>query len=932
MKGKKLFAAALALLMMLTLLPGAWAAENLQFLTDEFAGLQGVSLRDMIDENKTTIEIAGSGFPLENVLFLEECLQGEELELCLCETNKDAVILDESGLPEGCRVELRQEKLRIPDTKDGLEVAEEIRLEKAGKTPEPKDTELNSADPEQEAYYLYLIGKPAKAGYSLFVIWDGKLRLCSVEVVTEKPVHEAEPAVQQEWVEELYNPQAEQGGDTIPVQDWVDTSIPLQEPTPEPTQEPVQETWQEQPVNPPTPAFVLPTPSVSVTGAATVRQGESAVLEAQVSDGYNTSYQWFRWLDSESRWEPVSGAAESRYRPDTGAVGTSAYLCQVTNNGENNQTTSAYSEPVVVSVEAEPVQPALPTPSVSVAGSTKVTQGDSAVLEVSVTNAYNASYQWYENSVPISGATGSQYQPDTSKTGTQTYVCEVTSNAYGQTATAYSEPVTFTVEAKPTLPTPSVTITGGTSAYTGDRAVLEAKVNNAFNVSFQWYVGLGNYWTPIEDGTGNSAQYRPDTTRAGNYAYLCRVVSSGYGQTTYADSEPVVFTVTERNSGTSRPGFTPTPSYTQNPGINTSKLISSVSVAKLPNKVDYYDGDAVDATGLQIRVRYTDGSYDVVNSGYVVTTTNVSYNNSGLADVYVNFRGYQTSFQVKVHSYSELIRSIGVLTMPNKTSYNVGETLNTNGLMIRVYSTDGRYLDVGEGFECSPTRLNTPGNQTVTVSFGGKTCTFTVAVQQQRQVYGLSVQNQPANRTYTVGDTINTAGLTLQLQTSNGTQTVTSGYTIAPRVATTAGTQQITVNYEGLSTTFTINVTDNIPRPTPTQTPLPFGVTPSPAPYGTTPSPAPFGTVSPSPAVSPSGSPAPTRTPTYTPAPTRKNTGVSTLVKVLFVVAVLALGGLIGYVLYLRGQGDEEQDYSEPRFSEKIHKLFSKSDKDGKDK
>lgn len=59
---------------------------------------------------------------------------------------------------------------------------------------------------------------------------------------------------------------------------------------------------------------------------------------------------------------------------------------------------------------------------------------------------------------------------------------------------------------------------------------------------------------------------------------------------------------------------------------------------------------------------------------------------------------------------------------------------------------------------------------------------------------------------------------------------------------------------------------------------------------------------------------------------------MSTLVKVLFVVAVLALGGLIGYVLYLRGQGDEEQDYSEPRFSEKIHKLFSRSDKDGKDK
>ena len=47
--------------------------------------------------------------------------------------------------------------------------------------------------------------------------------------------------------------------------------------------------------------------------------------------------------------------------------------------------------------------------------------------------------------------------------------------------------------------------------------------------------------------------------------------------------------------------------------------------------------------------------------------------------------------------------------------------------------------------------------------------------------------------------------------------------------------------------------------------------------------------------------------------------------KVLFVVAVVALGGLIGYVLYLHKTGGDEEDFvDEPRTSEKIRNIFKK--------
>ena len=912
MKRKKWIAAALTLLMMLSLTPAALAQE-LPFPAEWFTGFgTGLSLRDMIDENKSHIDLAGSSFQLENLIFFDDAVVDEESEICLVETTKDAMILDETTLPEGLTAEVRREKVRVPDGRDGVWVADEIRREKAGQ-PAPDEPELDPADKDREAYYLYLVGKPSREGEYLFVLWDGTIRLCSVTVLAErpeKPVQQEQPAPQEQptqeplveetWVDPWTDP------DTY-TEEWVDTNIPMELPQ-EQTITPAPQT----PTPSPSPAFILPTPSVSVTGSTSVTQGESAVLEARVSNDYNAAYQWYVWDDAGQSWQVLDGQTGSQLRPDTAVAGTRAYLCQVTNSG-NGQTSSAYSEYVTVTVEATPE---LPAPTVTtVTGSTKVEQGDAAMLEVYAANTYNASYQWYANNTPISGATNSQYQPDTSAVGTQTYVCEVTNTYNGQTASAFSDPVTVTVEAKPTLPTPTVSVAGVSKATVGDSVLLEARVTGGYNVSYQWFTSLGYYDAPIQSADATHSQFKPDTSKAGTWKYFCRVTSSGYGETITVDSDPVTFTVTER------PVVTPTPTP------HVKKTVTGISVAKLPNKIDYNDGEAVDASGLQLRVLYADGSYDVITSGFIVTTTNVSYNSSGLANVNINYRGYQTSYQVKVHSVAELVRGIGVLTMPNKSSYTVGEYLNTAGLSIRVYSTDGRYLDVSEGFECSPTYFSNPGNQAVTVSFMGKTCTFNVAVQEARRATGLSIQSLPANRSYTVGDTISTAGLVLLFQTTGGTETVTSGYTISPRVATTAGSQQITVSYQGLSTSYTIDVRSNIPAAAATPTPLPYGMTPTPAPFGSSPSPAPFGTVSPSPSgfPTPSASPnvSPTPTPIHTPTPARRNTGVSTAVKVLFAVAVVALGGLIGYVIYLR-KTDDEEFIDEPSLSEKIHNLFNK--------
>ena len=154
------------------------------------------------------------------------------------------------------------------------------------------------------------------------------------------PAQQEEPPVNQEWTDP-----------------WAPGVLPPEE------QEPAA----------PAPAFVLPTPSVTVTGAAAVEQGASVQLEARVTDDYNPSYQWYVWEESSQQWQALGGQTDSRYQPDTSSAGNRAYLCEVTNHGPDGQTTTAYSEPAAVQVEAKQE---LPTPTVvGVTGATRVEQG-----------------------------------------------------------------------------------------------------------------------------------------------------------------------------------------------------------------------------------------------------------------------------------------------------------------------------------------------------------------------------------------------------------------------------------------------------------------------------------------------------------------------------------------------------------------------------
>ena len=75
----------------------------------------------------------------------------------------------------------------------------------------------------------------------------------------------------------------------------------------------------------------------------------------------------------------------------------------------------------------------------------------------------------------------------------------------------------------------------------------------------------------------------------------------------------------------------------------------------------------------------------------------------------------------------------------------------------------------------------------------------------------ISIADMPAKTQYTVGETLDTTGLALTVNYSDGTsETISEGFTCTPTTLDTAGAQTITVRYNGLTTEFTAQVTEPV--------------------------------------------------------------------------------------------------------------------------
>ena len=234
-------------------------------------------------------------------------------------------------------------------------------------------------------------------------------------------------------------------------------------------------------------------------------------------------------------------------------------------------------------------------------------------------------------------------------------------------------------------------------------------------------------------------------------------------------------------------GIKATPETSTLYGLNgTVKLSANVMPSNATNKAVTWSSNNTSVATVS-----SDGTVKAVGYGTAVITAKT-----------VNGLTSNCTINVK----KEEVTSLTIATKPTKTSYFVGDTLNTAGLTLKAAYNNGTTQTITGGFTCTPTALSTAGAQTVTVNYGGKTATFAVNVQDVT-LSGIAIASNPSKTSYYVGDTLDTTGLKLTATYSNGTtQTITGGFTCTPTALSTAGAQTVTVNYGGKTATFTVSV------------------------------------------------------------------------------------------------------------------------------
>lgn len=206
---------------------------------------------------------------------------------------------------------------------------------------------------------------------------------------------------------------------------------------------------------------------------------------------------------------------------------------------------------------------------------------------------------------------------------------------------------------------------------------------------------------------------------------------------------------------------------------NKEDSVKELKLVKAPDKTDYFVGDVVDLTGLQLEATYNDGSKETL------TSANLSYNfNEAGASVPVTLKygACSASYNVKVTG----IESISIKTPPTSTTYTkvaVASSFVPEGLVI-----EAKYVD-GSTAEIPLTRLNLKydfseiGETFVTVNFCGAQTSFSVEI-----INVIGIEIAPLAKQLHFGEEIADSDLTITCLYSDGSTGTLADSKLSPTI------------------------------------------------------------------------------------------------------------------------------------------------------
>lgn len=151
-----------------------------------------------------------------------------------------------------------------------------------------------------------------------------------------------------------------------------------------------------------------------------------------------------------------------------------------------------------------------------------------------------------------------------------------------------------------------------------------------------------------------------------------------------------------------------------------------------------------------------------------------------------------------------VLDSISIASMPDKTTYFVGEQFDSLGLRIWANYSNGQKEEITSGFDVS-CNIDGVGTKQVTVTYKDKSTSFNIDVSNI-VADQISIHENGLKKIYNIGEELDKTGLSLLVEYNNGQITVIdSGYGVQYDFST-PGTKLVTVTYGGQSTAYEVTV------------------------------------------------------------------------------------------------------------------------------
>lgn len=244
-----------------------------------------------------------------------------------------------------------------------------------------------------------------------------------------------------------------------------------------------------------------------------------------------------------------------------------------------------------------------------------------------------------------------------------------------------------------------------------------------------------------------------------------------------------------------------------------SVTVNSVSITKLaiktnPTKMNYFQGEYLDTTGLVLQATYNNGTVKDITAGYTLSVSKLD--TLGSQTVTVKYSGKSCSFKVTVNE--EKMVSIKVKELPNQTNYLVGDKFSSKGIKIVGLMNSSYEENISSSYSLSlkdRDKLNNSGVVAVTVKYNEFTTSFNINVKEPVPET-IIITNNPDQTTFVVGEEFDGSGLVLEYVNADGSVSKVNGnYSLSiadGKVLDTEGRHDVTVSYNGKLTNFSIDV------------------------------------------------------------------------------------------------------------------------------